>query len=629
MTRPLTFGGQEQGAAREDGPVTELLRKLLESTSTLLADADAEGRVLVRSDRGGSMQLYELVPGAGLLQRTALEDPVGAARFIPGSHLAVIAVDSGGNERHQLYLVDLDADGPPATTLSALSAITCSPEHGHHLAGVSPTGDQIGYLSNRRNGVDFDLWVYDPATNEHRTLFAEGGYCQPSSGYSPDGRYVAIARPGPRPLDVDLVVVDAETGEWHVPIPHPDEAARVGAPAWISKSAFLVSSDVGRDRAGLFRHDLSRGTTTAVDLVGDEWDLDAVSSDDGSVVLMMENCDGAHRMRLFDPDSGRLAGEVPTAEPGVVGSYAISPPRLPGDGSKIYYSLSTPRRPGDVWVHDRRTGVMCQLTENPSSVDPAALVVPVSETVRSFDTERVPLSVYRPLTPGSPPVVVVVHGGPESQAVQSFNPVVQALVAEGYGVVVPNVRGSTGYGKRFASLDDTTKRLDSVRDLEAVHEWLAGAGFDPGRAALCGGSYGGYMVLAGLAFQPDRWAAGVDIVGISNLVTFLERTSDYRRAHREREYGSLADDREFLEAASPLTHVESMRAPLFVIHGRNDPRVPLHEAEQLVAALEGRGIRCELVVYDDEGHGLARLQNRIDGYGRAIAFLGSLFHPDR
>jgi dipeptidyl aminopeptidase/acylaminoacyl peptidase len=188
-------------------------------------------------------------------------------------------------------------------------------------------------------------------------------------------------------------------------------------------------------------------------------------------------------------------------------------------------------------------------------------------------------------------------------------------------VVVPNVRGSTGYGKRYASLDDTTRRLDSVRDLQSIHRALESLGFDSGRAALWGGSYGGYMTLAGLAFQPELWAAGIDIVGISNLVTFLEHTSEYRRAHREREYGSLTDHREFLTEASPLTHVEAIRAPLFVIHGRNDPRVPLGEAEQLVASLETRGVRCELRIYDDEGHGLARLPNQLDAYPRAIDFL--------
>jgi dipeptidyl aminopeptidase/acylaminoacyl peptidase len=186
---------------------------------------------------------------------------------------------------------------------------------------------------------------------------------------------------------------------------------------------------------------------------------------------------------------------------------------------------------------------------------------------------------------------------------------------------VPNVRGSTGYGKRYAALDDTTNRLDSVQDLRSIHGALRSLGFDPERAVLWGGSYGGYMVLAGLAFQPELWAAGVDIVGISNLVTFLENTSEYRRAHREREYGSLANDRQFLTEASPLTHVEDIRAPLFVIHGRNDPRVPLGETQQLAASLEERGVRCELRIYDDEGHGLARLANQLDAYPAAIEFL--------
>jgi dipeptidyl aminopeptidase/acylaminoacyl peptidase len=216
---------------------------------------------------------------------------------------------------------------------------------------------------------------------------------------------------------------------------------------------------------------------------------------------------------------------------------------------------------------------------------------------------------------------VAVHGGPEAQAVLDFDPVLQAVVSVGYGVVVPNVRGSTGYGKRYASLDDTTKRLDSVRDLAAVHGALDAAGFDPSRAVLWGGSYGGYMVLAGLAFQPDLWAAGVDLVGISNLVTFLENTSEYRRAFREHEYGSLEIDREFLIKASPMTHVDSIRVPLFVIHGRNDPRVPVGEAVQIVDNLHRRGVRCELLVYEDEGHGLARLNNRLDAYPRAIEFI--------
>jgi dipeptidyl aminopeptidase/acylaminoacyl peptidase len=219
---------------------------------------------------------------------------------------------------------------------------------------------------------------------------------------------------------------------------------------------------------------------------------------------------------------------------------------------------------------------------------------------------------------------VFVHGGPESQAVQAFDPVVHALVLAGLAVVVPNVRGSTGYGERYAALDDTVRRLDSVRDLAAVHAALESLGLDRQRTALMGGSYGGYMVLAGLAFQPELWRAGVDIVGISNLVTFLQNTSDYRRAHREREYGSLEHDRDFLERASPLRSADRICAPLLVIHGRNDPRVPVTEAEQLAANLVRRGVPCELLIYEDEGHGLARLENRLDAYPRVVAFLADV-----
>ena len=217
--------------------------------------------------------------------------------------------------------------------------------------------------------------------------------------------------------------------------------------------------------------------------------------------------------------------------------------------------------------------------------------------------------------------VLHIHGGPESEAPQMFSAVWQSLALAGFDVLVPNVRGSAGYGKRWISLDDLELRLDSVADLAAIHDWLPSVGLDVSRSALWGGSYGGYMVLAGVAMQPERWAAGVDIVGISSLVTFLENTSAYRRAYREREYGWLDRHREFLEKASPITYLDDMVAPLFVIHGANDPRVPLSEAQQIKAALDGKGVDCELRVYDDEGHGLAKRANRIDAYPAAIEFL--------
>jgi dipeptidyl aminopeptidase/acylaminoacyl peptidase len=244
---------------------------------------------------------------------------------------------------------------------------------------------------------------------------------------------------------------------------------------------------------------------------------------------------------------------------------------------------------------------------------PAGLVEPELHRYESFDGQSIPVFLFTPAGAGPFPVVVMVHGGPEAQWVPEWHvnyvPLAQYLVSRGYAVAVPNVRGSTGYGKRYEHLDDVRLRLDSVRDLASLHAWLGRrTEIDASRAVVYGRSYGGYMVLAALAFQPELWAAGIESVGISNFVTFLENTSPYRRAVREREYGSLEHDRDFLVAASPITHVDAIR-------------VPLGESEEIARVLGEKGVRCELVVYPDEGHSIAKLSNRIDSFTRAVAFL--------
>ena len=612
--------------AISDRSAPGLVRALLRTRRALLADVDlgpaAAERVLVRSDLPGTFQLYELVSGE-LIELTSLPEPVASAEYVPGTREAVLAIDAGGNERHQLYVVDLEeAAASTVATFDRLRALTCESRFGHHSAGVSRDGRSLAYASNRANGVDFDLWVCDIDSGEDRLLYAGGAWLQPASGFSPDGRFVSVRRPGPRPLDFDLLLVDTDTGEATNPLAHPQEAATVGAPAWVGPSSFYASSNAGRDFAAIVHYDLATGATTTLPGTGERFDAEVITSKDGGTVVVIENRDGADVMQAVDPVTGRRRAAIPLPEPGVTHFFFLVAPMLSADGSRLFYTLTTPRQAGDVYSCELTTGVTSRLTHSRSELGRDDLVSPELGEVSSFDGERCPLFIYRPKSgEPRPPVVMKVHGGPESQAMRLFDPEIQALVAAGYGVVVPNVRGSTGYGKRYASLDDTTKRLDSVRDLAAVHDSFEDAGFDAGRAALWGGSYGGYMVLAGLAFQPELWAAGVDIVGISNLVTFLKNTSDYRRAQRELEYGSLAHDRAFLVEASPLTHVDAIRAPLFLIHGRNDPRVPVSEAEQLSESLKQRSVPCELLIYDDEGHGLARLENRLDAYPRAIEFL--------
>jgi dipeptidyl aminopeptidase/acylaminoacyl peptidase len=593
------------------------LQALLEARSAAPADVSPGGEtVLVLSNLSGTMQAYR-VPAVGgdVVQLTDFEDAVALACFLEDGRV-LIQKDEGGNERHQLYLVDVDGTTPP-------EPLVFEPEFMHLDPQQSRDGSLLAYACNRRNGVDFDVFVRDLRTGEERTVFAPGGMTVPT-GFSPDGRRLSTARLTERAGDNDIHLIDLRSGEVVHATPHDDEAL-FDRPAWLPDgSAFLFATNSGRDLTGIARYELSSGSWRYVHEA--DWDLSCSIDRAGRTLLVEVNEDGYTRLELRDPETLELRRDVPLARRGVAPlARPASSPRLSRDGSFVVYHVSSPVEPGDAWRFDVQTGETTRLTQSPAELPLDELVEPELHRFASFDGEHVPVFLWLPLRSDRPaPVVVAVHGGPEAQFRPTWRDgaLIQYLVARGFAVAAPNVRGSTGYGKRYEHLDDVRRRLDSVRDLAALHDWLAARPeIDGNRAALYGGSYGGYMVLAALAFQPERWAAGVDVVGISSFVTFLENTSPWRRYFREREYGSLERDREFLSEVSPLTHVDDIRAPLFIIHGANDPRVPLSEAQQIHRVLTEKGIPCELLVYADEGHGLLKLANRLDAYPRAAAFL--------
>jgi dipeptidyl aminopeptidase/acylaminoacyl peptidase len=428
---------------------------------------------------------------------------------------------------------------------------------------------------------------------------------------SPDGRWIAVDKVGDRSGDNDLYLCDTQTGEVEHATPHA-ESAEYYSPAWIG-DRLVLSTNAGRDTFAI----VSGGEV----VYGSDWDLDCLVDEAGRRLLVAANEDGYSRLTLLDAQTFAVLEEVPLPGRGVVDHAVFSP-----DGSLLAFSFSSPVEAHDVYLYDVDAKELSRRTASPRDVDPTTLVEPTLHRFESFDGESVPVFLFEPVGEGPFPVVVTVHGGPEAQWLPwfapSFGPLTQYLVSRGYAVAAPNVRGSTGYGKRYQSLDDVGRRLDSVRDLGALHEWLgARPKIDASRAAVYGRSYGGYMVLAALALQPDRWAAGIECVGIASLVTFLENTSAYRRAAREREYGSLARDRDVLLEASPITHIDAIRAPLFIQHGRNDPRVPVSESEHIHADLTQRGIQSELLIFEDEGHTVEKLPNRIELFTRAAEFL--------
>jgi dipeptidyl aminopeptidase/acylaminoacyl peptidase len=553
------------------------------------------------------MQLYRVPPGGGEpVAVTELAEPV-TGRYRPGGRQVLLSVDEGGNERMQIHRCEEDGSG--------FEPIVVDPAFIHRLGGVTRDGRLLAYAGNQRNGIDFDIYVRDIDSGEERMVFSLGGLCA-ASAFSPDGRYLGVVRQTEKNMDSDLYLVDLAGDEVIHVTPHSDESSVTG-PQWLpDSSAFYFATDQDRELAVIARYDMAARSWQRV--IEAEWDAYPLVDRAGTRLLVVENADGFTRAAEYDPGTLALRRSVPLPVQGAA-TFALS-----ADGNLAAISVNGATCAGDVWVHDFRTGDGRRLTHSPAPVAADDLVEPELHRYISFDGESVPVFVYRPKGggPAPGPVVVFVHGGPEAQYTPVYHPVIQYLAGNGFGVVAPNVRGSTGYGKRYHHLDDIEKRLDSVADLGALHDWLPSAGFDPARAALWGGSYGGFMVLAALVFQPDRWAAAVDIVGITSFVTFLENTSPWRRVFREREYGFLERDRALLEDISPLTHIDRLQAPLFVIHGTNDPRVPVSEARQLHAALQTREIESEMLVYDDEGHGLQKLKNRLDAYPKAVEFLG-------
>jgi dipeptidyl aminopeptidase/acylaminoacyl peptidase len=571
------------------------LRTLLELRQAYPLSWSSDGSwLLVACDLSGTRQLYRLPLDTGELEQlTSFAEPV-EGQLLPDDRL-LLEIDEGGNERGQLHL-----DGEP---------LVVDPRFIHRTPHVSHDGTLLVYSTNRRNGLDFDVVVRRLESGEERS-FELGGWCA-SGEISPDGRWVVAEQLGELSGDSNLFLLGIESGEVVHVTPH-DGAAEYMSPVWLpDSSGFLAATNEGRDTFAVSRYTLGGGWEV---VRAADWDLECFGDDAGRNVLVVANEDGYSRI-----DDVRLPAD------GVAEHFVFSP-----DGDRVAFGFSTPTEPHQVWIHDFASGESRKLTDLGSvegGVEPELL------RVESFDGESIPVFLFEPEGPGPFPVVVTVHGGPESQwrpwFAPSFGPLTQYLVARGYAVAAPNVRGSTGYGKRYEHLDDIEKRLDSVADLAALHAWLsARPGIDGSRAVVYGRSYGGYMVLAALALQPELWAAGIECVGISSLVTFLENTSPYRRAAREREYGSLERDHAFLVEASPMTHIDAIRAPLLIQHGRNDPRVPVSESEHIHAVLAGKGIPSELLIFEDEGHTVEKLPNRIELFTRMTEFLDRVLGGD-
>jgi Tol biopolymer transport system component/dienelactone hydrolase len=564
----------------------------------------------------GIPQVWEVPARGGWPdQLTFFDERVSFVEFAPAGERCVFGMDLGGSERTQLYLLTSGGEQTICLTPEAPEAI-------HTFGGWSRDGGRIAFSSNRRSAADFDIYVRDVGPSgegqTRRVFTGQGMYSV--VGWGPDGDWLVVSHDHSS-MHNDLYRLRLD-GALDLLTPNQGQARYVEVNVAPDGRGLYLATDAGSDFLRPAYLDL---TTLELRRLGAaDWDVDAVKlSPDGRVLAIVTNQDGFSRWELRDLAEGR---ELPPPEPppGLCGFLTFA-----GDSTALSFSLTGPQHPLDVWVYDLRGRELRQVTfSSLAGLPRGSFAAPELVGYPTFDGRTIPAYLYRPHPDSAPstsllpPVVIDVHGGPEGQRRVEFNPVYQYFLHRGYAVFAPNVRGSTGYGRAYSQLDDVEKRMDSVADLAWAVHWLRDSGVaDARRIAVLGGSYGGFMVLAALTSYPDLWAAGIDIVGIANFVTFLENTGAWRRYLRECEYGSLERDRAFLESISPIHKVDRIRAPLMVIHGANDPRVPIGEAEQIVASVRQRGGVVEYLRFDDEGHGIVKLANRLVCYPAIAAFL--------
>lgn len=585
---------------------SERLRAWLDVPLSQLPSVAADGdRLLFVSNATGLPQLWTTrvgTPNAGPRPFGAATERVGAVEAAPLGPHAVVAVDAGGNEHWQLARVDLDA---PAGR-GSWHALTSDPERIHVPGRWVDDGRRYRFSSNARDPRFFDVWEVDAhGPGDPRSLYGADAY---HSVRGAIGDRTLVQRSNTN-LDSDLLLLDG--GSTHLLTPHDGELTILSAA--LRRDGVLAAANPGREFTALVRY---RAAGAQQEFLREyPGDVELVEpAPVGDLVALSVNRDGWSEVHLVD--LATREDRVLTSGPkGVVGAVSWLP-----DGSAFVYDVSSGEGI-DLYRRTVATGKEKRLT-GADVVRPGIPRPPKLARFRSSDGLSIPYWEHAPAQGTPRGTILSIHGGPESQSRPGFSPMLGYLVQEGWRVIAPNIRGSTGYGRTFVHLDDVRRRPDALRDVRELAEVLVREGkAERGRLGIVGGSYGGYVVLAAAARFPDLWGAAVDLVGIANFVTFLEKTAAWRRRLREDEYGRLDVDREFLVDLSPLTHAAEIRAPLLVVHGRNDPRVPVQEAEQIVASLRQRGRPVELLVFDDEGHGIVRKENQVTAWSRASEFL--------
>lgn len=564
---------------------------------------------------GNTIQLHHVArPAGSRRQITFYTEPIADAKARPETGDLQLRMDEGGGEFYQLFLLD-----PVSGERRRLTDGTSR----NGASAWSPDGSLMAYQSTRRNGRSNDIWVMDPEDPEATRMVLEspdGTWWGPTD-WSPDGSQILVAN-YVSITDSRIHILDADSGE-RTQVAGGEGALGVnlGVSFDTSGDGIYLLTDRDSEFSRLAYLDLTSGETTII-TTDIDWSVGGFElSEDGSKAAFYVNEDGLDRLFLMDTATNAFT-PVEIIPTGLIRALEFSP-----NGRRLALTLNGATFPSDVFTLEFgddplvATGLTRWTESEVGGLNTDSFIAPELIHYTSFDGRQIPAFIYKPLGSGPFPVVVSIHGGPEGQYRPRFSSAYQMWLAElRVAVIAPNVRGSSGYGKEYVKLDNGFSREDSVKDIGALLDWIQSQpDLNADQVAVYGGSYGGYMVLASLMHFSDRLVAGVDFVGISNFVSFLENTQDYRRDLRRVEYGDERDPkmRDFLEKISPSNHPDLLTTPLLVVQGENDPRVPVTEARQIVQAVRAAGYEVWYMNALNEGHGYRKKENR-DLYSQVV-----------
>ena len=610
---PAQAATQAPAAKAQKAPKRYTIEQFMATTSVTGASfSKDEKRILFSSNQSGIFNVYTMPVGGGKATplTTSRTDSTYAIGYFYNDDRVLFTRDSGGNERNHVFVRELDG---------LERDLTPGDKHRAMFAGWRPDGSGFYVATNERDPKFFDLYLID-ATDYKRSVVYQNDSGMNVSAISRDGKWLAFDKPNTT-ADSDVYLYNVTTRAMKHITPHKGTASYSASTFDPESKRLLFTTNDGGEFNRIASYDLAGGQVTDVEKA--DWDLLGTSySRNGQHRISSVNRDGSIDVRVVDAAGKPVA--MPKLAGGEIRQTTFSP-----SGRLVAFYLNGDRSPSNLHVHDFGSRKTVQLTHSLNrEIDPNDLVEAEVVRFRSFDGMVIPSIYYKPKRASATdkvPAIVYVHGGPGGQTMRGYNAQIQYLVNHGYAVLGINNRGSSGYGKTFFTADDRKHGREPLWDCVEAKTWLASLGYvDPERIAIMGGSYGGYMTLAAMAFRPEAFKVGIDIFGVSNWIRTLESIPPYWESQRKALYDEIGDpvaDKDLLVATSPLFHVANIRKPLMVIQGANDPRVIKPESDEIVEGVRKNGVEVEYVVFADEGHGFSKKKNQIEASAKILAFL--------